>query len=83
MWPAKSVLTWSKLVNRTKVAKRLNLRGPKLWFLFIEGQNRNFLKVKGEKCTLAKNLHKKSEVDSFGQKEVLLDTGPAITTMLK
>jgi len=39
-----------------KIANGLNLRGPKLSFLFIGDQNCNFLKLRGwEKYTLAKN----------------------------
>ena len=53
MWHATQALTGSKLAKRTIIAKGLNLSGPKLSFLYIGGQNRNFLKLKGRKVPLA------------------------------
>jgi hypothetical protein len=49
IWHDISALTKSKYAKRTKIAMGLKHRGPKLWFSYMGGQNRNILKVRGGK----------------------------------
>lgn len=49
-------VAWSKLDKRTNIAKGLKHKGLNLSFLFIGDQNRNFLKLKGEKVHFSQNI---------------------------